>query len=102
GVGAACSIVGLVWYYFTPKFWVEGYMPTQPHSVPGQPYTGNLESGFSHQIHAGKLGMDCRYCHTHIEESPEANIPNVATCYGCHADQHVRDENAKPENVAFI
>jgi hypothetical protein len=90
GVGAACSIVGLVWYYFTPKFWVAGYMPTQPGA------------GNSHRIHAGKLGMDCRYCHTHIEESAEANIPNVATCYGCHADLHVRDEFAKPENVAFI
>jgi hypothetical protein len=42
--------------------------------------------GFNHQIHAGKLGMDCRYCHTKIEQSAEANIPNVATCYGCHQD----------------
>ena len=28
--------------------------------------------------------MDCRYCHTKVEDSNEANIPNVATCHGCH------------------
>ncbi|MBS0196370.1 MAG: cytochrome c3 family protein [Planctomycetes bacterium] len=45
--------------------------------------------GFNHQIHAGKLGLDCRYCHTKVEKSAEANIPNVATCYGCHADNRL-------------
>jgi hypothetical protein len=84
-------VVGGVWYYFTPKFWRVGYMPTQP---------GN---GFSHQIHAGKLGLDCRYCHSHIEESAEANIPTVNTCMGCHAEGHVQDQlYAKAANVQFI
>lgn len=78
------TVVGGVWYYFTPKFFDVGYMPTQPGG------------GFSHQIHAGKLGMDCRYCHTKVEVSPEANIPNVATCYGCHGEGKLKkllDEN---------
>jgi hypothetical protein len=39
---------------------------------------------FSHQIHAGKLAMDCLYCHTGAEKSPIANIPAVGTCMGCH------------------
>ncbi|HYE62779.1 MAG TPA: cytochrome c3 family protein [Phycisphaerales bacterium] len=73
-VGVLTSVVGGFWYYATPKFFRVGYMPTQPGG------------GFNHQIHAGKLGMDCRYCHTHVEESTEANIPNVATCYGCHKE----------------
>lgn len=74
GLLGVTSVVGGFWYYATPKFFKVGYMPVQP------------EGGFNHQIHAGKLGMDCRYCHTKVEKSPEANIPNVATCYGCHAD----------------
>jgi hypothetical protein len=90
GLGAVSSVVGIIWYYFTPKYWEVGYMPNQPGS------------GFSHLIHAGKLGMDCRYCHTKVEQSPEANIPNVATCYGCHADQHVRDDVVDPVKVKFI
>ncbi len=73
GLGSVSAIVGIVWYYFTPAYWSVGYMPTQPGT------------GFSHLIHAGKLGLDCRYCHTHVEESAEANVPNVATCMGCHA-----------------
>lgn len=39
---------------------------------------------FSHQIHAGKLAMDCLYCHYGAEKSPIANVPPVSTCMGCH------------------
>jgi hypothetical protein len=39
---------------------------------------------FPHDIHAGKLGMDCLYCHNGAAESPIANIPAVGTCMGCH------------------
>lgn len=67
-------VIAFVWYYFTPKFWVVGYMPTQPGG------------GFSHEIHVGMLGMDCRYCHTHVETSYHANVPDVSTCMNCHAD----------------
>jgi hypothetical protein len=70
--------VGGFWYYATPKFYRVGYQPKQPGS------------GFNHQVHAGKLGIDCRYCHTKIEQSAEANIPNVETCYGCHQEGSLR------------
>ena len=73
-VGGLTTAVCGFWYYATPKFWRVGYMPKQPGG------------GFNHAIHAGQLGMDCRYCHTKIEKSAEANIPNVATCFGCHAE----------------
>ena len=39
---------------------------------------------YSHQLHAGTLGMDCAYCHTNVDKSAIANIPNVETCMGCH------------------
>jgi len=39
---------------------------------------------FSHKIHAGKLGMDCLYCHYGADKSPIANIPPVSVCMGCH------------------
>jgi hypothetical protein len=60
-----------VWYYFTPKYTRVGYMPTQP--VP-----------FSHAIHVGQLGMDCRYCHSNVEVSSHANVPTTQTCMNCH------------------
>ena len=39
---------------------------------------------YSHQIHAGKLGMNCLYCHYGAEKSPIANLPAVSVCMGCH------------------
>ncbi|HZW10301.1 MAG TPA: cytochrome c3 family protein [Phycisphaerales bacterium] len=94
-VGALGGLVAVVaggWYYATPDFFEVGYNPNQP------------SSGFNHQIHAGKLGIDCRYCHTKVEQSPEANIPNVATCYGCHAEGRVNPNTstATVEKVQFI
>jgi len=65
------SSVAFVWYYFSPSYLEVGYRPTQP--VP-----------YSHKLHAGDLGIDCRYCHTSIERSQEANIPPTQTCMNCH------------------
>ena len=38
---------------------------------------------FSHQHHAGGLGIDCRYCHTSVEVSAFAGIPPTKTCMNC-------------------
>jgi hypothetical protein len=59
-------------YYFSPDNLQVGYAPVQP--VP-----------FSHRLHAGDLGMDCRYCHANVERSFEAMVPPTQTCMGCHA-----------------
>ena len=40
---------------------------------------------FSHQHHAGGLGIDCRYCHTTVENSEFAGIPPTKTCMNCHS-----------------
>lgn len=92
-IGGAVGLIvaiGVVTTYFTPKYWEVGYMPTQPGS------------GFSHQIHAGKLGLDCRYCHTNVEKSAEANIPPVSTCMGCHTDGMLSPTYDPQEKVDFI
>ena len=39
---------------------------------------------FSHAHHVGQLGIDCRYCHTSVENSGFANIPPTKTCMNCH------------------
>ncbi|MBX3179750.1 MAG: cytochrome c3 family protein [Candidatus Hydrogenedentes bacterium] len=40
---------------------------------------------FSHQRHVGGNGIDCRYCHTSVEESGVANVPPTETCMTCHS-----------------
>ena len=39
---------------------------------------------FSHKHHVGDDGIDCRYCHTSVEESAFAGIPPTKTCMNCH------------------
>ena len=40
---------------------------------------------FSHQHHVAGLGIDCRYCHTSVENSDFAGIPPTKTCMNCHS-----------------
>jgi len=40
---------------------------------------------FSHKHHVGGLGIDCRYCHTSVEDSAQASIPSTKTCMTCHS-----------------
>lgn len=67
GVGG----VGFLWYYGSPKYTDVGYRPKQPVQ-------------YSHKLHAGDLGMDCRYCHNYVEKSAVANVPPTQTCMNCH------------------
>ncbi len=60
-----------VTYYMTPKYSRVGYAPVQP--VP-----------YSHELHVGQLGLDCRYCHSNVDESGFANLPTAQTCMNCH------------------
>lgn len=59
-------------YYMTPAYTRVGYAPIQP--VP-----------YSHALHVGQLGMDCRYCHSNVDKSGYANIPTSQTCMNCHS-----------------
>ncbi len=40
---------------------------------------------FSHKHHVADAGIDCRYCHTGVEQSPFAGIPPTETCMTCHS-----------------
>lgn len=70
-VFGGAGLIGFVWYYFSPEYTDVGYRPSQP--VP-----------FSHKLHAGDLGMDCRYCHNTVEQTAWAAVPPTTTCMNCH------------------
>ena len=38
---------------------------------------------YSHRHHVS-MGIDCRYCHTSVEDSSFANIPPTRICMNCH------------------
>jgi hypothetical protein len=83
GIGAgvvALYVVALLYYGIHPQAMDIGYAPEQP--VP-----------YSHALHAGELGIDCRYCHNTVESSAFASVPPTQTCMNCHA--LIRPESEK-------
>lgn len=40
---------------------------------------------FSHRHHVGGIGIDCRYCHTSVEDGRYAGIPSSKVCMTCHS-----------------
>jgi len=49
----------------------QGYQPVQPIH-------------FSHKIHAGDNGIDCKYCHSSARVSKTSGIPSLNVCMNCH------------------
>ena len=84
GTGAVFAVT----YWFSPLYTDVGYSPEQP--VP-----------FSHKLHAGDLGLDCRYCHNTVETAAHAAVPPTATCMNCHRAIKADSEAIKPLVESF-
>jgi Cytochrome c7 and related cytochrome c len=56
---------------------------------------------FSHEHHVGKLGFDCRYCHTSVEQSSFAGIPPTKTCMNCHSQIWVGSTMLEPVRESY-
>lgn len=80
--GGAAVTFGL-WIYASPRNLQVGYMPEQPVH-------------YSHRLHAGNLGLDCRYCHANVERSQESMVPPTQTCMGCHSIIHNQTGSLAP------
>ena len=53
---------------------------------------------YSHRIHAGSNGIDCKYCHSSARVSKHAGIPSLNVCMNCHKNiAEVADTTATPE-----
>ena len=70
-VGGVSIVVFVFWFWLSPENLNVGYQPEQP--IP-----------YSHRLHAGELGIDCRYCHVGVETGAHATIPATETCMNCH------------------
>jgi len=97
GLGLPVFLVFLVWYGGSPATTDIGYAPVQP--VP-----------YSHALHAGEMGIDCRYCHTNVETAAHAAVPPTQTCMNCHTNIRgtspklvaVRESNATGLPVPWV
>ncbi|RMG68887.1 MAG: hypothetical protein D6715_01090 [Calditrichaeota bacterium] len=55
-----------------------GFYWQAKYSPPEQPIK------FPHYIHAGKLGLDCKFCHQYVDKSIHATVPAMQICMNCH------------------
>jgi hypothetical protein len=84
GLLTASGLFVIGWYYYAlPSYTRVGYQPEQPIS-------------FSHELHAGRIGLDCTYCHTQVFDSPHANVPSAQTCMNCHNPQKANVKGNSP------
>ena len=79
-VGGPAYALALAYFAFWPTTREVGYQPVQP--VP-----------YSHALHAGEMGIDCRYCHTTVEVTGHAAVPPTDTCLNCH--ELIRNDSEK-------
>ena len=56
---------------------------------------------FSHERHVGGNGIDCRYCHTSVEDSSFAGIPPTKTCMNCHSQIFANSPYLEPVRESF-
>lgn len=56
------------------------------HRLPGdqQGYSPEQPIAYSHRTHAGKLGIDCLYCHYGALRGDTAGVPPLRVCMNCH------------------
>lgn len=88
-VGFIAAAIALVWFVMrSPYITQAGVIKPQP--VP-----------FSHQHHVGDVGLDCRYCHTSVEDSSFAGIPPTETCMGCHSQLFTDSELLAPVRESY-
>lgn len=72
GVVVPVYVLALLYYGGSPANTDVGYQPRQPVA-------------YSHAMHAGDLGIDCRYCHSTVEQAAQAAVPPTQTCMNCHS-----------------
>jgi hypothetical protein len=82
-VGGLVYVIGIVNFGFSPATTDVGYAPKQP--IP-----------YSHALHVGQLGLDCRYCHTTVEKAGFAAVPATQTCMNCHLKVKDKSPLLKP------
>jgi hypothetical protein len=68
---------------------------TEVHTARPQPVP------FSHKHHVGELGLDCRYCHSSVEESSSAGMPPTQTCMACHSQIWTGAAILEPVRVSY-
>jgi hypothetical protein len=90
--GAVFILAVLLWLVLriVRSPYVSGVAVIKPQPVP-----------FSHQHHVAECGIDCRYCHTSVEQSSFAGIPPTETCMNCHSQLWADSAMLEPVRASY-
>jgi hypothetical protein len=91
---AKASIFGAV-FIIGGGLWVVGEIHRSPY-VTNAWVAREQPVQFSHEHHVAGLGLDCRYCHTAVEDSASAGMPATKTCMTCHSQIWTNAELLEP------
>jgi hypothetical protein len=73
GITGIFALLAL-WWYWPHTDYAQHLKSAVPQPVP-----------FSHQHHVAGLGIDCRFCHSSVEQSSNAGLPATHVCMTCHS-----------------
>src|SRR3954462_837748 len=97
---ARASIFGAI-FVLAAAAWVGARIYSSPYVT--QQYEPKQQPvPFSHQHHVKGLGIDCRYCHTSVEESHFAGLPPTHTCMSCHSQIWTNAQMLAPVRESFV
>jgi hypothetical protein len=90
GLLAAVSVYAGVSYGLFESGWQTGAARAREQPI-----------AFSHAHHVDEDGIDCRYCHTSVEDSAFAGFPSSETCMHCHAVLFADSPMLAPVRASF-
>jgi hypothetical protein len=96
---ARASIFGAI-FFIAAVTWVAAQIYTSPYFTDVN-VARDQPVPFSHEHHVNGLGIDCRYCHTSVEESKFAGIPPTHTCMSCHSQIWTNSDLLEPVRASF-
>ncbi|MFP4844192.1 c-type cytochrome [Winogradskyella sp. PE311] len=86
-------IVTVIFFLLGSAYFVYGYLSQVGND---QGYEPVQPIHYSHRIHAGDNGIDCKYCHSSARVSKHSGIPSLNICMNCHKSI----SNVAPETLA--
>ncbi|MGB3605610.1 MAG: cytochrome c3 family protein [Psychroserpens sp.] len=89
-------LVTVIFFLLASAYFVYGYLSQIGND---QGYEPVQPIHYSHRIHAGENGIDCKYCHSSARVSKHSGIPSLNICMNCHKSIYQVAESVQEEGI---
>ena len=97
---ARVSIFGAV-FFVAGLLWLFAEVNRSPWMTRGAASRASSRSSSATSTTSRGNGIDCRYCHTSVEDSAFAGIPPTKTCMNCHSQIFANSPFLEPVRESF-